>query len=31
MVVMLGQRTVVDADLDRLGAAWRNGFERHVA
>ena len=31
MVVTLGGRTVVDADLGRLGAAWRNGFERHVA
>jgi phosphoribosylformylglycinamidine synthase len=31
MVVTLGERTVVDADLDRLGTAWRNGFERHVA
>ena len=30
MVVTLGERTVVDADLERLGAAWRNGFERHV-
>jgi phosphoribosylformylglycinamidine synthase len=31
MAVTLGQRTVVDADLGRLEAAWRNGFERHVA
>ena len=31
MVVTLGGQTVVDADLERLGAAWRNGFERHVA
>jgi phosphoribosylformylglycinamidine synthase len=31
MVVRLGGRTVVDADLERLGDAWRNGFERHVA
>jgi phosphoribosylformylglycinamidine synthase len=30
MVVTLGRRTVVDAGLDRLGAAWRDGFERHV-
>ena len=30
MVVTLGGQTVVDADLERLGAAWRNGFERHV-
>jgi len=30
MVVTLGGHTVVDADLDRLGAAWRSGFERHV-
>jgi phosphoribosylformylglycinamidine synthase len=30
MVVRLGGRTVVDADLARLGSAWRNGFERHV-
>jgi hypothetical protein len=31
MVVTLGSRMVVDADLARLEAAWRNGFERHVA
>jgi phosphoribosylformylglycinamidine synthase subunit PurL len=30
MVVRLGERTVVDADLAGLEAAWRNGFERHV-
>ncbi len=30
MVVTLGGRMAVDADLDVLGAAWRNGFERHV-
>ncbi|MGH7332003.1 MAG: AIR synthase related protein, partial [Candidatus Rokuibacteriota bacterium] len=30
MVVRIGGRTVVDADLDRLQTAWRNGFERHV-
>ncbi len=30
MVVTLGGRTVVDAELERLGSAWRNGFERHV-
>jgi len=30
MVVTLGGRMAVDADLDVLGAAWRNGFARHV-
>jgi phosphoribosylformylglycinamidine synthase len=30
MRVTLGERTVVDADLESLGAAWRDGFERHV-
>ncbi len=30
MVVQIGERTVVDADLSRLQTAWRNGFERHV-
>jgi phosphoribosylformylglycinamidine (FGAM) synthase-like enzyme len=31
MVTRMGQRTVVDADLERLETAWRNGFERHLA
>jgi phosphoribosylformylglycinamidine synthase len=30
VVVTHGGRTVVDADLERLGIAWRDGFERHV-
>jgi phosphoribosylformylglycinamidine synthase II len=30
MVVRIGGRTVVDADLAQLQTAWRNGFERHV-
>jgi phosphoribosylformylglycinamidine synthase subunit PurL len=30
MVVEMGGRTVVNADLGRLRTVWRNGFERHV-
>jgi phosphoribosylformylglycinamidine synthase len=31
LVVTLGGRVVVDASLEELEDAWRNGFERHVA
>jgi phosphoribosylformylglycinamidine synthase len=29
--LQVGARTVVDAGLDRIEHAWRNGFERHMA
>jgi len=31
LVVRVGDVTAVDVDLDRLGEAWRSGFERHVS
>ena len=30
MIIEMGGRPLVNADLDRLRTAWRTGFERHV-
>jgi phosphoribosylformylglycinamidine synthase len=31
IVMRVGDRTVVNADVNRIEHAWRTGFERHLA